>query len=128
MIVDDDEDIRLILKIMLECKRYKVVEAGSGEECLDKFEAVQPDLILLDITMTGIDGWEVCRQVKRRMQKIPVSIAIVSSRNTQEDIKRSIEYARADAYIKKALRYKRTAGYSQKTVIELRDIVAISTT
>ncbi len=106
MIVDDNEDIRLILKIMLECKRYKVVEAGSGEECLDKFDAVQPDLILLDITMTGIDGWEVCRQVKRRMQKIPVSIAIVSSRNTQEDIKRSIEYARADAYIKKPFAIK----------------------
>jgi CheY-like chemotaxis protein len=106
MIVDDNEDIRLVLKIMLECKGYKVVEAGSGEECLDKFDAVQPDLILLDITMTGIDGWEVCRQVKRRMQKIPVSIAIVSSRNTQEDIKRSIEYARADAYIKKPFAIK----------------------
>ncbi len=106
MIVDDDEDIRFMLKIILKCKGYKVVEVGSGEGCLDKFDTVQPDLILLDVNMTGIDGWEVCKQLKRRMQKIPVPIAIVSSRNTQENIKRSIEYARADAYIKKPFAIK----------------------
>jgi CheY-like chemotaxis protein len=98
MLVDDDENIRFIMGIVLKTAGYDVVEAGSGEECLEKINTVQPDLILLDITMAGINGWEVCRQIKERRITIPVSM--LSSRNSEEDIKRSLEYAHADAHIK----------------------------
>jgi CheY-like chemotaxis protein len=103
MLVDDDENIRFILRIMLEKEGYNVVEAESGEECLKKFDSVRPDLILLDITMTGIDGWEVCRQVKERMINISIPISMLSARKTEEDIKKSLEYAHADAHIKKPI-------------------------
>jgi CheY-like chemotaxis protein len=101
MLVDDDENIRFIMGIVLKTAGYDVVEAGSGEECLEKINTVQPDLILLDITMAGINGWEVCRQIKERRITIPVSM--LSSRNSEEDIKRSLEYAHADAHIKKPI-------------------------
>ncbi len=55
MLVDDDESLRFMLRIVLEREGYNVVEVESGEECLEKFDALQPDLILLDITMAGID-------------------------------------------------------------------------
>jgi CheY-like chemotaxis protein len=101
MLVDDDENIRFIIGIVLKSAGYSVVEAASGEECLEKFNTVQPDLILLDITMAGINGWEICRQIKEGHITIPVSM--LSSRNSEEDIKRSLEYAHADAHIKKPI-------------------------
>jgi CheY-like chemotaxis protein len=100
-VVDDDESTRYMLRLMLEREGYDVVEAESGEECLETFDHLKPDLILLDITMTGINGWEVCRQIKERMPNILVPISILSARKTEEDIKRSMEYAHADAHIKK---------------------------
>ncbi|KCZ72385.1 response regulator with CheY-like receiver domain and winged-helix DNA-binding domain [Candidatus Methanoperedens nitroreducens] len=100
MLVDDDENIRFIVRMILEMEGYSVVEAGSGEECLEKFNTVRPDLILLDITMAGINGWEVCRQIKERKSAIP-AVLMLSARNGEEDIKRSLEYAHADAHIKK---------------------------
>lgn len=102
-VVDDDESTRFMLRLILEREGYDVVEAESGEECLEKVDHLKPDLILLDITMTGIDGWEVCRQIKERMPNIRLPISMLSARKTKEDIKRSIEYAHADAHIKKPI-------------------------
>jgi len=68
-VVDDDENIRFMLKLMLERAGYDVIEAESGEECLEKFESTRPDLILLDINMPGINGWDVCKQIKKECQQ-----------------------------------------------------------
>jgi DNA-binding response OmpR family regulator len=51
--------------------------------------------------MKGIDGWEVCKQIKERMPPILVPISMLSALDTKEDIRRSLEYARADAHLKK---------------------------
>jgi DNA-binding response OmpR family regulator len=100
-VVDDDESIRFMLKLMLERAGYDVVEAESGEECLEKFDSIRPDLILLDIKMTGIDGWDVCKQIKERIPAILIPISMLSGMKTEEDLRRSFEYAHADAHIKK---------------------------
>ncbi len=106
MLVDDDKSIRFILRIVLEREGYKVVEVESGEECLERFDALRPDLILLDITMGGIDGWEVCRQIKNRTPAASIPVSMLSARQSKEDIKRSLEYAHADAHIKKPINKK----------------------
>ena len=80
-VVDDDESNRFTLRLMLESAGYDVVEAESGEECLEKLDHIRPDLILLDINMKGIDGWEVCRQIKERMSPILVPISMLSALN-----------------------------------------------
>jgi CheY-like chemotaxis protein len=103
LVVDDDKDITFMLRMMLEKEGYKVVEAGSGLECLEKFDHIQPDLIFIDIIMQGIDGWEVCRRIKERKQSMPVPISMLSVRKDEEDIKKSLEYARADAHINKPI-------------------------
>jgi CheY-like chemotaxis protein len=102
-VVDDDESIRFMLKLMLERAGYDVVETESGEECLEKFDSIRPDLILLDIKMTGIDGWDVCKQIKERIPAILVPISMLSGMKTEEDLRRSFEYAHADAHIKKPI-------------------------
>ena len=83
-VVDDDESARFMLRLILEREGYDVVEAESGEECLEKFDHLKPDLILLDINMTGIDGWEVCRQIKERMPNILMPISMLSGMKTEE--------------------------------------------
>jgi DNA-binding response OmpR family regulator len=102
-VVDDDESIRFMLKLILERAGYDVVEAESGEECLEKFDLVRPDLILLDINMTGINGWDVCKEIKERMPAILVPISMLSGLKTEEDLRKTFNYAHADAHIKKPI-------------------------
>jgi len=101
--VEDIISVKTLLKLMLERAGYDVVEAESGEECLEKFDSIRPDLILLDIDMTGIDGWDVCKQLQERMPAILVPISMISEMKTEEDLRRSFEYAHADAHIKKPI-------------------------
>lgn len=102
-VVDDDEGMRFLLKLILEREGYDVVEAESGEECLEKFDTIRPDLILLDINMTGINGWDVCKQIKERLPANLVPISMLSGMKTEKDVRKSFEYAHADAHIKKPI-------------------------
>lgn len=71
MVVDDDRNIRELIKIYLRNELYAVIEAAGGREALDVLERERIDLIVLDIMMPQLDGWEFCRQLKA-MADIPV--------------------------------------------------------
>lgn len=77
MIVDDERDIRSLVREMLEKEGYEVSEASAGEECLDRVKEEKPDLILLDIMMPTLDGWEVSKKT-RRMKKQRTSLLLCS--------------------------------------------------
>jgi CheY-like chemotaxis protein len=65
LIVDDEPDVRLVARVILEAAGYDVREAPSGEAALDALGAgALPDVLLLDVRMPGIDGWEVLRRVR----------------------------------------------------------------
>ena len=66
LIVDDDERLREFVRVNLEVEGYNVREAGSAEEGLAALEAEPPDLILLDVMMPQVDGWEMLRRVQER--------------------------------------------------------------
>ena len=66
LIADDDRNICELLKIYLEKEGCNVVLAGDGEEALSKFEAEEPDIILLDVMMPRLDGWQVCRELRKK--------------------------------------------------------------
>jgi signal transduction histidine kinase len=74
LIVDDDEIIRKLLRRVLERSGFEIDEAGSGEEALRIIEAMPPDLVLLDVVMDGIDGFQTCRKLKsmERMGEVPI--------------------------------------------------------
>ncbi|RMF90813.1 MAG: response regulator [Methanobacteriota archaeon] len=105
MVVDDEPEILFIVKSVLSKHGYTVVESRSGEECLKELEHLLPDMILLDIAMPGIDGWEVCRKIKEkeRTKKIPVSMLSIFSDKTH--IERSLHYAGADHHMKKPIEF-----------------------
>ena len=66
LIADDDRNICELLKIYLEKEGCNVVLAGDGEEALSKFETEEPDIILLDVMMPRLDGWQVCRELRKK--------------------------------------------------------------
>lgn len=74
MIVDDDDDIRLIVSAFLEREGYDCIKASSGMEALETLKKETVDLILLDIMMPGIDGFEVLDRLRKdeRTESIPV--------------------------------------------------------
>jgi len=124
-VVDDDEDYRLLLRLILEQEGYDVVEAEGGEGCLEMFDSIRPDLILLDVNMAGISGWDVCKQIKERMPAIPVAILMLSGLKTEETLRRSFEYAHADAHIEKSID-KNEILYMVKILLENVSNVHIS--
>jgi excisionase family DNA binding protein len=88
LIVDDDEGVREYVRVNLEMEGYAVREAGSAEEGLGVLEEVSPDLILLDVMMPEVDGWEMLRRVQERhgVGAIPVVMfsGKVNERSAQE--------------------------------------------
>lgn len=81
LIVDDDEIIRKLLRRVLERSGFAIDEAASGEEALQQIEKNPPDLILLDVVMDGIDGFQACRKLKGIEKMAEVPIVFVTGRS-----------------------------------------------
>ncbi len=64
LIVDDDANILKLMRMYLEREGFEVVAAGDGITAVEKHDQVEPDLMILDIMLPGLDGWEVCRQIR----------------------------------------------------------------
>lgn len=99
MVVDDEPDTIDLVKLVLETEGYEVVEAFSGRECLDKLEREKPDVVLLDIMMPEMDGWEVFRKIKERYEDLPV--AMLTVRDQDIDKMLGLHVLKADDYITK---------------------------
>lgn len=65
LVVDDDINICELLQLYLENEGYTVFVANNGQEAVDKFHAKEPDLVLLDIMLPKMDGWQVCREIRK---------------------------------------------------------------
>ena len=97
LIVEDDERIRSSMRLSLEEEGWSVDEAGSGEEALDRFSATSADLVLVDLMLPGMDGFECCRALRRGSA---VPIIMVTARNDTHDVVAGLE-AGADDYVTK---------------------------
>jgi len=110
MIVDDELGIRLIVRRILKNAGYEVVEAESGEECLAKIENEKPDLILMDVMMPGIDGWEATKRIKNNEATKHIPIAMLTIKSEEEDIIKSFQEAGANAHIDKPIIKEKMLG------------------
>lgn len=95
--VEDDERIRTAVKLALEDEGWEVEEADSGEEALNAFTRKAADVVLIDIMLPGIDGFDVCRAI-RRVSDVP--IVMVTARVDTHDVVAGLE-AGADDYLTK---------------------------
>ena len=68
LVADDDKNICELLRLYLVKEGFQVVLAGDGEEALVRFSAENPDIILLDVMMPRLDGWQVCREIRKKSE------------------------------------------------------------
>ena len=95
--VEDDERIRTAVKLALEDEGWTVTEAATGEDALLYFQREPADVVLIDIMLPGIDGFEVCRSIRRTSD---VPIVMVTARDDTHDVVAGLE-AGADDYLTK---------------------------
>jgi DNA-binding response OmpR family regulator len=100
--VEDDERIRTAVRMALEDEGWDVVEAGSGEEAVEQFAAAPTDVVLIDLMLPGMDGFEVCRTIRRTSD---VPIVMVTAKTDTHDVVAGLE-AGADDYVTKPFQPK----------------------
>jgi excisionase family DNA binding protein len=100
LVVDDDPQVREVVRINLEMEGYAVVEAGNAEEGLKAVEDDAPDLVLLDVMMPQVDGWEMLRRVQERhgVGSIPV---VMFSGQLESEAQREAEARGAQGFVGK---------------------------
>jgi two-component system cell cycle response regulator DivK len=100
LVVDDQEDNRRILRDLLTNSGFAVIEAKTGEEAVALAEAQTPDLILMDIQLPGIDGYESTRQIKAKPALRATPLIVVTSYALSGDDAKAFA-AGADGYVSK---------------------------
>jgi len=98
LIVDNDNDVCQMLDFVLKDKGYEVAVALSGVEALEKMKDFNPDLIVLDIIMPEMDGFEVCEKIRENDKKI--KILMLTAKSGKEDRKKGLIIG-ADLYTEK---------------------------
>ena len=101
LVVDDDQDLAEMLGIVLTGAGIDVEMVGRGDEALEAFRETNPDLVLLDVMLPGIDGVEVCKQIRAESM---VPIVMLTARGDTQDVVAGLE-AGADDYIVKPFRH-----------------------
>lgn len=130
LVVDDDLNICELLKLYLENDGYTVITANDGKAAVDAFEAKSPDLVLLDIMLPKMDGWQVCREI-RKTSSTP--IIMLTAKGETFDKVLGLELG-ADDYVTKPFEAKevmarvkavlrRTKGDSDETANEKKTVV-----
>jgi len=100
LVVDDDAQIRRVMRTTLIARRYEVNDARSGEEALEKMHTDQFDLVLLDVNMPGMGGVEACRAIRSGRSGFDLAIIMLTVRNTEKDKIEALD-AGADDYVTK---------------------------
>jgi len=123
LLADDDAMILDVLRYQLEKEGYQVLTAEDGQQALDLAQTGQPDLVLLDVMMPKLQGWEVCRELRRTSE---VPILMLTARGEEMDRVLGLELG-ADDYIVKPFSFRellarihsalRRAAYSQHEVV-----------
>ncbi len=102
LIIEDNADNRMIYCVVLEHAGFKVIEAVDGEKGLALAYDVMPDIILLDIGLPGIDGWEVCTQLKADERTKAVPVVAITAHAYKEDRQRGARVG-FDEYLAKPI-------------------------
>jgi DNA-binding response OmpR family regulator len=100
LIVDDEPNIIVPLQFLMEQNGYEVIVAPTGEAAMEAIAVEQPDLILLDIMLPGIDGYQVCQSIRTKSEWQDIKIIFISAMGRDVDVAKGLALA-ADAYITK---------------------------
>jgi two-component system OmpR family response regulator len=99
LVVDDDPDIRLLLRLELETEGHQITEAGDGAEALASIDAARPDLVLLDMMMPVLDGWGFLKEIDPTTAP-PVVVITALASNGDRHVVEAIEHGAIDVIAK----------------------------
>jgi DNA-binding response OmpR family regulator len=139
LVIDDEAPIRLLCRVNLEAEDIEVLEAEDGQEGLERARAERPDVILLDVMMPGMDGWEVLRRLIDDEETREIPIVFLTARAELRDRARGLELGGVDYVTKpfnpvelaplvrdlleRVARGEREA-FRKERIAELRDLLA----
>jgi two-component system alkaline phosphatase synthesis response regulator PhoP len=135
LVVEDEEDILELVSYNLTKAGYRVTSVTSGEDAIKSARSKQPDLVLLDLMLPGVDGLEVCNTLKRDHRTANIPVVMLTARGEEADIVSGLELGADDyitkpfsprvllARIKAVLRRKMKAPVEEQAVIKLKDLV-----
>jgi two-component system, OmpR family, alkaline phosphatase synthesis response regulator PhoP len=135
LVVDDEEDILELVRYNLAKEGYRVTTVASGEEALKSVRSIQPDIILLDLMLPGVDGLEVCRLLKHDPKTQHIPIIMLSAKGEEADIVTGLELGAADyitkpfsprvlvARLRAVLRRRATDTVSENTPLTIHELV-----
>ena len=125
LIVDDNEvHLDLMVEILTEDTRYNLFRALSGEEALEVMADNDIQIVILDVVMPGMDGYEVCRQIRRRYRLKPIQIVMISGFNHKNDLDELLELG-ADDFIGKPITALELQTRLKAALIRLKDQTAV---
>ena len=99
--IEDDAEMIDLIRLILERKGFEVLEAVGGKEGLEVSRREMPDLILLDLMMPEVDGWEVFRQLRADEQLKDIPVIVVTAKAQSIDIVLGLHIAKVDGYVTK---------------------------
>ena len=100
LIIEDDKFLRELISRKLKDEEFEIVEAVDGEEGLKKIKEEKPDLILLDLILPNIDGFEVLSRMKEDLKITAIPVIILSNLGQKEEVERGLKLGAADYLIK----------------------------
>jgi len=100
LVVDDEERVREMLGFRLRLFGYEVLKASNGEEALEVATREKPDLVLLDIMMPGMDGFQVCSRLKRNEETKDIPVVILTAKADAKDVTRAVNSGASDYVVK----------------------------
>ena len=117
LVVDDEPEITEIVETFLTDAGYTVMVENSSAQAVEKAKTFKPDVILLDIMMPGVDGYDVCQQLKQTPEFAGTPIIFLTGKDRNDDMGRSFKYG-GDMFIKKP--------FSCERLMEIINIVLMS--
>jgi CheY-like chemotaxis protein len=104
LISELEADFRTLVGMMLKNEGYDVVEVEDGDKCIELLNSGNyPDLILLDVMMPGIDGWEVCKRIKKDRSISTIPVCILTAKTQPMDVYVSLNKANANWHLNKPI-------------------------
>ena len=121
LIIDDDATIRLLMRDFLTDEQYSIEEAENGNDALERIKQHQPDLVLLDVNMPGINGFEVCYKIRKLYGDTDISIVMVTGLDDSASIEKAYALGATD-FISKPINWD-TFPYRIQYLIKARNAI-----
>lgn len=100
LIVDDEANIVISLEFLMEQAGYAVAIARNGDEALEKIESFRPDLVLLDVMLPGVNGFDILQRVRQQPEHRDMAIIMLTAKGREVEVTKGLALG-ADAYITK---------------------------